>query len=75
MNITPVDFILGGLTMDVAGIVLLAFFGFPVTYLEGKVMSWGFRPKDKIVQRSFSWLGVILVLIGFTLQFVGHCLY
>lgn len=71
----PKRFILEGLVSSFIGVGLLAYFGFPSTFLELKVVGWGFELFDRFIQQTLSWWGVVFLLMGFALQFIGsYCI-
>lgn len=58
-----------GLLLSLVGILLLGFFGLPITYLELTVVEWGGKDIHRVIRQIFSWLGLIITFIGFMLQF------
>ena len=65
--------ILSGLAIDIVGVGFLAYFGLPSSYLN-RLSMWAFAQtsSEMWIQQLFSWFGVVLVLAGFVLQFVGN---
>jgi hypothetical protein len=61
-----------GLILDIFGVLLLAYFGFPLSFLEKKIVQWGYDKKDRIIQLVFSHIGVSLVISGFVFQIISY---
>lgn len=59
-----------GLCFDIIGVLILAYYGFPSSFLEKKLVRWGFNEEDKEKQRFCSWLGTLLVVLGFVFQII-----
>lgn len=62
------DLYILGLLLSIIGVFLLGYFGLPTTYLEKHVVSWGFDRKEQKIRQLYSWVGIIVTLIGFILQ-------
>lgn len=68
-----------GLLLDIAGVILLFFFGFPQPDLNrGVVVTIKGQPElsdEKAIKKrrhqTFSVLGLVLLVLGFVLQIVG----
>lgn len=66
-----------GLSLDIAGVVLLFFFGLPADVRKdgGLVLMWGGDPEDARRYRRarvLSCLGLALLVVGFGLQIAGN---
>ena len=62
-----------GLICDFIGVLFLSFFGFPTTILSvRRHMVYTFDFPWNWVIPVMGWLGVILVLTGFALQFFSY---
>ncbi len=59
-----------GLCFDIIGVLILAYYGFSSSFLEKKVVQWGFDKADKKKQRFYSWLGTPLIVLGFIFQII-----
>jgi hypothetical protein len=66
-----------GLIFDIAGVILLYFFGLPSKYNSGDVIimegeiSKEDKCKNKLI-KIFSAIGIFLILIGFVIQLIGN---
>lgn len=56
------------LGIEILGVFLVAYYGFPMTFLEKKIVQWGYDDPDKQKQKSRSWTGTILICSGFVIQ-------
>lgn len=63
-------FAITGLCFDIIGVLILAYYGFPTSFLEKKVVQWGFDNKDRRKQHFYSWLGTLLIVLGFIFQII-----
>ncbi len=61
-----------GLGLDVAGVVLIFFFGIPNSYADS--FTWGGNPAKKRIHRVLSGIGCALVVLGFGLQIASNYL-
>jgi hypothetical protein len=61
-----------GLCFDITGVLLVAYYGFPSSFLEKKVVEWGYEKKDRVKQKILSWLGTALMVVGFLLQILNY---
>ena len=65
------NIIILGLIFDIVGVLIVAYYGFPTTFLEKKVVEWGFDEKDRKKQKLMSKLGTLMIIIGFLLQLIA----
>ena len=62
-----------GLALDIAGVVLLFFYGIPSSAALDGVMTWGRGSgKDYKRARILSSLGLLLLVVGFALQIASN---
>jgi len=61
-----------GLCLDIFGVPLVAYYGFPMTFLEKKIVQWGLDPPDRKKQKCCSWTGTILIFSGFIIQLIAN---
>jgi hypothetical protein len=64
-----------GLAFDIIGVLLLLKYGLPVE-LPSKGVKWAnpFDQKDKAKYQLLGKIGLMSILLGFALQFVGNLL-
>ena len=62
-----------GLSLDIAGVVLLFFFGIPSRAALDGVLTWGRGGgRDYKGARIFSGLALVLLIVGFALQIASN---
>lgn len=61
-----------GLFLDIVGVLLIAFLGFPTSFIEQRRINWDWEGPESVIQKITSWIGTFLIITGFVMQFFSY---
>jgi len=61
-----------GLVLDIVGVLLVAYFGFPQTFIERRRVCWDWKGREKVLVMLGSWSGILCIIFGFVCQIFGN---